>query len=36
MSPSASINLSYRIRLRLMILENEIVLVDVGSHDEVY
>lgn len=33
---SVSINLSYRITLRLMILESEIVLVDVGSHDEVY
>jgi addiction module RelE/StbE family toxin len=33
---SVSINLSYRITLKLMILETEIVLVDVGSHDDVY
>lgn len=33
---SVSINLSYRITLQLMILETEIVLVDVGSHDDVY
>ena len=31
-----SINLSYRITMQLMILETEIVLVDVGSHDDVY
>jgi mRNA-degrading endonuclease YafQ of YafQ-DinJ toxin-antitoxin module len=33
---SVSINLSYRITLKFMILNDEIVLVDVGSHDEVY
>lgn len=33
---SVSINLSYRIALKLMILENEILLVDVGSHDHLY
>ncbi|MDO9105826.1 MAG: plasmid stabilization protein [Methylovulum sp.] len=33
---SVSINLSYRITLEMMITENEIVLVNVGSHDEVY
>ena len=33
---SLSINLSYRITLKLMILETEIVLVDVGSQDDVY
>lgn len=33
---SVSINLSYRLRLHLMIMEREIVLVDVGSHDQVY
>jgi addiction module RelE/StbE family toxin len=33
---SVSINLSYRMMLKLMILKNEIVLVDVGSHDDVY
>jgi len=33
---SVSINVSYRITLKLVILETEIVLVDVGSHDDVY
>ena len=33
---SASINLSYRITLELIITEKEIVLVNVGSHEEVY
>jgi len=33
---SVSINLSYRIALKLMILESEILLVDVGSHDQLY
>lgn len=33
---SVSINLSYRITLKFMILDDEIVLVDVGSHDNVY
>ncbi len=33
---SLSINLSYLITLKLMILETEIVLVDVGSQDDVY
>jgi mRNA-degrading endonuclease YafQ of YafQ-DinJ toxin-antitoxin module len=33
---AVSINLSYRITLKLMILETEVVLVDVGSHDDVY
>ena len=33
---SASINLSYRITLELIIKEQEIVLVNAGSHEEVY
>ena len=33
---SISINLSYRITLEMIITEKEIVLVNVGSHDEVY
>jgi len=33
---AVSINLSYRLILHLMLLEQEIVLVDVGSHDRVY
>ena len=33
---SVSINLSYRITLEIMMTEEEIILVNVGSHDEVY
>ncbi|EIC30900.1 MULTISPECIES: type II toxin-antitoxin system YafQ family toxin [Methylomicrobium] len=33
---SVSINLSYRITLEMIITEKEIVLINVGSHDEVY
>jgi mRNA-degrading endonuclease YafQ of YafQ-DinJ toxin-antitoxin module len=33
---SVSVNLSYRITLEMIITEKEIVLVNVGSHDEVY
>ncbi len=33
---SVSINLAYRITLEFYITEKEIVLVDVGSHKEVY
>jgi mRNA-degrading endonuclease YafQ of YafQ-DinJ toxin-antitoxin module len=33
---SVSINLSYRITLEMIITEKEIILVNVGSHDEVY
>ena len=33
---SVSVNLSYRITLELLITEHEIVLVNVGGHDEVY
>ncbi len=31
-----SINISYRITLELFIRENEIILVNVGAHEEVY
>ncbi|AJF06048.1 plasmid stabilization protein [Geoalkalibacter subterraneus] len=30
------LNYSYRITLTLLVLEEEIVLLDIGSHDEVY
>lgn len=33
---SVSINISYRITIELILLENEIVLVNIGSHDETY
>lgn len=33
---SVSINLSYRITIEMIISEKEIILVNVGSHDEVY
>ena len=33
---SVSINLSYRITLHLQITEREIVLINVGDHNEVY
>ena len=33
---SVSINLSYRITLEMIITEKEIVLVNIGNHDEVY
>jgi len=33
---SVSINLNYRITLELVISEHDIILVNVGSHDEVY
>ncbi len=33
---SASINLSYRITLELLIQEEQIVPVNVGDHDAVY
>lgn len=33
---SVSINMSYRIVLEIIIRENDIILVDVGSHDQVY
>jgi len=33
---SVSINMSYRIILDLVIKENEIILLNIGNHDEVY
>ena len=33
---SVSINMSYRIVLEMIIQDKDIILVDVGSHDQVY
>ena len=33
---SVSINMSYHITLELLITEQEIILVNIGSHEEVY
>ena len=33
---SASINISYRITLEMIIADGEIILINVGSHDDVY
>lgn len=33
---SVSINVSYRITLEFVMIEKEIILVNVGHHDEVY
>lgn len=33
---SVSINISYRIVLEMLITESDIILVDVGHHDQVY
>jgi len=33
---SVSINISYRITLELIITESDIILIDVGAHDQVY
>ena len=33
---SVSINMSYRIVLELEIKDNEIILINVGSHEQVY
>lgn len=33
---SVSINMSYRITLELMIQDRDIILINIGSHDEVY
>ena len=33
---SVSINMSYRIVLEMVIQENDIILVDIGNHDQVY
>ena len=33
---SVSINISYRITIEFILTEHEIVLVNIGSHDEIY
>lgn len=33
---SVSINMSYRIVLEILIQDNDIILIDVGHHDQVY
>lgn len=33
---SVSINMSYRIVLELLIQDRDIILIDIGSHDQVY
>ena len=33
---SVSINMSYRIVLEMVIQKNDIILVDIGHHDQVY
>ena len=33
---SVSINMSFRITLEMIITDKEIILINVGSHDEVY
>lgn len=33
---SVSINMSYRIVLKMLIRENDIILIDVGKHEQVY
>ncbi len=33
---AVSLTFSYRITLTLMVTEKEIILLDIGSHDEVY
>ncbi len=33
---SVSINLKYRITLELVLTEHEIILINIGDHDEVY
>ncbi len=33
---SVSINISYRITLELIITKSDIILIDVGPHDQVY
>ena len=33
---SVSINMSYRIVLEMLIQENDIILIDIGHHDQVY
>ncbi|MCK5519808.1 MAG: plasmid stabilization protein [Candidatus Marinimicrobia bacterium] len=33
---SVSINISYRIILELILVDNQIILVDIGTHDAIY
>ena len=33
---SVSITMNYRILIKFVLIENEIVLIDIGSHDEIY
>lgn len=33
---SVSINISYRIVIEFLIMDEKIILIDVGSHDDVY
>jgi len=33
---SVSINISYRITIEIIVTKSEIILVNIGSHDEVY
>jgi len=33
---SVSINMSYRIVIDLIIIEDKIILLDIGNHDEIY
>jgi len=33
---SVSVNMSYRILLEIIIKKNEIIFVDIGSHEQVY
>jgi len=33
---SISINISYRIIIELLIIDGKIILIDIGSHDDVY
>jgi len=33
---SVSINMSYRIVLEMVIRDNDIILIDIGNHDQVY
>jgi len=33
---SVSITMNYRVIIKFVLIENEIVLIDIGSHDEIY
>ena len=33
---SVSINISYRVTIELIVAESEIIMVNIGSHEEVY